>query len=546
VRRPSTPAFLRLLAFAVVPLLALAVIGGAPATTPSSGTPTLGATSPLVLPVGAVWPAVLSPAVLSPAVLSPASSARGALADVPIVPVVDFRATATSIGIADVRAVLASTDRRWHAVELVVADADGILAALGLDPPSDPGRLVLAPSAAALARDLAREPDRLAFVRASQVTPAVRAIAWDGRSLFGVDRVPATTAWGLTAHLAGDARPFDPGATWTLVAGGDILLDRGVYKQTELLGKGADFPFDGGTATITGRRCCSSFDWPVPIARRTGNAGAVRHLLSSADIAVANFENPAPNDYRYHTKGTVFSADRRLIAGLKNAGIDVVSIANNHIGDAGRAGVVQTVANLEAHGIEHAGAGRNTAAAHAPAMLSAGGLRVAILGYDTIAKYYAAGPTTAGSAQLTVAGVKADVAAARAAGADVVIVYPHWGIEYTATPFPAQRALAHAVIDAGADMVIGNHVHWVGAMEVYKGHPIWYALGNFVFDQVWSEPTQEGLILELTFNGPTLVQVRLHPTLILDQAQPNLLDPAGSGRVVLDRLYDASKKLLPW
>ena len=95
-------------------------------------------------------------------------------------------------------------------------------------------------------------------------------------------------------------------------------------------------------------------------------------------------------------------------------------------------------------------------------------------------------------------------------------------------------------------MIIGNHAHWVGALEIYKGHPIWYALGNFVFDQVWSEPTQEGLILELTFNGSRLVQARMHPTLILDQAQPNFLDPAGDGRVVLGQLYDASKGLLPW
>jgi poly-gamma-glutamate synthesis protein (capsule biosynthesis protein) len=319
-----------------------------------------------------------------------------------------------------------------------------------------------------------------------------------------------------------------------------------VAKQVKVLGKGVDFPFDGGTAEITGRRCCSSFDWPVPVTRRTGNGGAVRALLSGADIAVANFENPAPNTFRYHTQGTVFSADPKLIKGLANAGIDVVSVANNHIGDAGRAGVTQTLANLDRYGIAHAGAGRNAVAAHKPAILRAGGQRIAILGYDTIAGYYTAGASTAGSARLTAAGVKADVAVARRAGADVVIVYPHWGTEYRASPFAAQQKLARSIIDAGADMVIGNHAHWVGAMEVYKGKPIWYALGNFVFDQTWSEPTMEGVILELTFRGQSLVQARLHPTIILDGAQPNLLDPAGDGRVVLGQLYDASRRLLPW
>jgi poly-gamma-glutamate synthesis protein (capsule biosynthesis protein) len=142
--------------------------------------------------------------------------------------------------------------------------------------------------------------------------------------------------------------------------------------------------------------------------------------------------------------------------------------------------------------------------------------------------------------------LKADIRAARKAGADLVVVMPHWGIEYRSTPFPRQQALARYAIDAGADMVIGNHAHWAAAMEIYKGKPIWYALGNFVFDQTWSEPTMEGITLELTFRGSELAQVRLRPHIILDKAQPNFLDPAGDGRVVMGQVYTASKGLLPW
>ena len=76
-------------------------------------------------------------------------------------------------------------------------------------------------------------------------------------------------------------------------------------------------------------------------------------------------------------------------------------------------------------------------------------------------------------------------------------------------------------------------------MEVYKGKPIWYALGNFVFDQTWSEPTMEGITLELTFRGKKLAQVRMRPHIILDKAQPNFLDPAGDGRVVMGQVFDA-------
>ena len=173
-------------------------------------------------------------------------------------------------------------------------------------------------------------------------------------------------------------------------------------------------------------------------------------------------------------------------------------------------------------------------------------MKVAFLAYDTIAKGSAAGPNRAGSAQLTAKAVKADVAAARKRGAQVVIVFPHWGSEYDPTPFNGQRSLAHAAIDAGADLVIGNHAHWAGAVELYKGKPIWYALGNFVFDQTWSEPTMEGITLELTFRGSTLVQARMRPHIILDKAQPNFLDERGDGKIVMGQVYEASKGVLPW
>jgi poly-gamma-glutamate synthesis protein (capsule biosynthesis protein) len=269
-------------------------------------------------------------------------------------------------------------------------------------------------------------------------------------------------------------------------------------------------------------------------------------LIKGADIAVANFENPAPDKPKYHTSGTVFSADPRFIAGLADAGIDYVSLANNHIRDAGGAGLLQTIKNVTKNGIAVSGAGKNLAAARKPAILTAGGVKVAILGYDAIASSYHATATKIGSAPLSAKNVKADVAAARAAGADLVIVYPHWGTEYDDTPFPQQKLLARMIIDNGADMVIGNHAHWAAAMEIYKGKPIWYALGNFVFDQTWSEPTMEGITLELTFRGTTLVQVHIHPHIILDKAQPNFLDPAGDGRVVMGQVFSASKGLLPW
>ena len=324
----------------------------------------------------------------------------------------------------------------------------------------------------------------------------MRALGWGSKTMFGEDRVASLDDWPLQATLpvASDASPgYDPAHAWTMVAGGDILLDRGVKLAIDGHAAGTDFPFNGGTAEITGTcKNCSPLGWDTPYTKRTGNAGAFRNLTKGADVAIANFENPAPNTWRFHSSGTVFSANPANIAAVEDAGFDWVSMANNHIGDAGDNGILQTMKNLDKHDIAHSGAGKNLKDAHKASMLKVGGVTVGLLGYDTIAPTYWATADSPGSAHMTVPALKKDIAAARAAGADVVVVMPHWGVEYTTGPTALQQRLGRAAIDAGADMVIGNHPHWVGAMEVYKGHPIWYALGNLVFDQTWSDPDPRG------------------------------------------------------
>ncbi len=473
----------------------------------------------------------------------------------PLVPVTDFRAPWTETSAAEVAAVLAGASDRYDAIEVVESQRFKVLAALGLGLPEEGAPFMLAPDIATLRMDLAANRKRLAFLLADDVDPSVRALGWEGSFLFGGERVATAAEWPLQASFTAgagsqpDVPPsrYDPSTAWTLVAGGDILLDRGVSVAIRASDRGVDFPFDGGTVKITSRcKDCSVFGWDLPRTERTGNEGAVRDLLTGADLVIANFENPAPDAFRFHGSGTVFSADPAYIEGLVNAGIDYVSLGNNHIRDAGAKGILDTIENLDGFGIAHSGAGADLAAARTPAVLEAGGVTVAVLGYDTIAGGYFAAADRAGSAPLTAENVRADVAAARAAGADLVIVFPHWGTEYDPTPFAGQRKLAEAAIDAGADMVIGNHAHWAAGIEIYAGKPIWYALGNFVFDQSWSEPTMEGVTLELTFDGARLVQVRMRPHLILDKAQPNFMDPAGSGAVVMGQVWAASAGLLPW
>jgi poly-gamma-glutamate synthesis protein (capsule biosynthesis protein) len=514
----------------------------APTPTGPSTSPAGSPSAPSASPAGS-----LAPLPSQPAPSHPAAGPR-TLKATAIVPVTDFRSAESGVSRAEVLAILSGESDRYGALELVRSEANAILTALEIEPSAvRAGRLIRAGSAAAVARDLAAHRDRLAFLRADAVMPKVRALAWGHDSLFGVGRVSSLTDWPLRATLPDrPGRRYDPARAWTLVAGGDILLDRGVAKTVKFDGRGVDFPFDGGRAEITSRYCCSSFGWELPITARTGGAGAMRRLLSSADLAIANFENPAPDAFSFHASGTSFSADPALIEGLRNAGIDWVSLANNHIGDAGDSGILDTMRNLRDWRIRHGGAGRDVRAATRPSILSAGTINVGILAFDDIAGVYAASHDEAGSAHLSKSACRSGVRAARRAGADIVIVFPHWGTEYDPTPFAGQQDVARACLDAGADMIIGNHAHWAGAMEVYDGKPIWYALGNFVFDQTWSELTMEGITLELTFEGAELRQVRMRPHIILDKAQPNFLDPADDGRVVMGQIFDASAGLLPW
>ena len=469
----------------------------------------------------------------------------------PIVPVADFRTTATTIDQTGVTAILAGKNNQFSSLELVTGDADGILSALSLTQSSAGSHLVLAPTIAALSKDMDTAAGRLGLVRASQVGASVRALGWGGKTLFGVYRVKSLADWPLKATLATDAASataaFDPTQTWTVAAAGDVMLDRGVYTVIKTKGLGPDYPFNGGTVAITSRYCCSPepFHWVMPRSKRLTTTPDVRNLMTAADLAMVNLEGPAPVKSSYHAGGMSFTFNQAYLVGLKNAGIDVVSLANNHIGNAGRSGIRETMQALDKLGIAHGGVGASTAAARAPVLFTVDGVKVAFMAYDAIAPGYAAGPNLIGTAELSKGSPTDDIRAAKAAGAQVVIVYPHWGIEYRTTPTSAQKSWAHKMIDAGADIIIGNHAHYAEAMEVYKGKPIWYALGNFVFDQTWSEQTEEGLTLELSFNGPTLVQAWMHPTLDLNSSQPNFLDTASS-KYVLDQVYNASKGLNSW
>ena len=448
---------------------------------------------------------------------------------IPLVPVVGFWSATAGLSRAELDAALVGRSIPYRRV--LVA---------GMLPGATPS------TADAIRAAVNADPRTLGLLPAGEVTPDVRALTLDGFDLFGNDRLRDVAAWPLLAPAAPGTDPpsFDPATTWTLVAGGDVMLDRSIYRHTVRQGKGEDYPWDGGFAEITGRRCCSAAGHRLPIVRRTGQAGAVRTLFRDADLALVNLEGPAINAFRWHPHGLTFTFDPALLAGLRNAGIDVVTIANNHIGDAGPGAVIETIRHLDELGVAHVGAGPDGATARAPAWFELAGQRIALFGYDAVRPADYATARQAGSAGLVSAHYRDDVAAACDAGADVVVVLPHWGVEYRAAPTSKQRMHARALVEAGATVILGSHSHWAGPMELVDGSPVFYSLGNLVFDLTRSEETVEGLILEMTFVGARPTQIRLHPTVMVDLVQPNLVEAAGDGAVVIKRIRKASEALL--
>jgi poly-gamma-glutamate synthesis protein (capsule biosynthesis protein) len=255
---------------------------------------------------------------------------------------------------------------------------------------------------------------------------------------------------------------------------------------------------------------------------------------------MVNLENPAPDDFSHHPSGLVFTMDPGLLVGLAGAGIDAVSLANNHIGNAGGTGVTDTIENVIDVGIRPFGAGRDATAARQPAWLTAKGLSIAMLGYDGVASGADATDGRPGAARLDPAAAEADIRTAREAGADVVVVVPHWGSEYTDDATDEQRRIASRLVEAGADVILGSHSHWAGPLEFVDDHLVVYSVGDLVFDLEHDARTQQGVILDLTFAGPRRAQVELHPTLILDDSQPNLLERDGGGLDLLDAIARAS------
>jgi poly-gamma-glutamate synthesis protein (capsule biosynthesis protein) len=249
--------------------------------------------------------------------------------------------------------------------------------------------------------------------------------------------------------------PTKEDKTSSIVFGGDIMLGR--YVAEVIKSNGADYIFS-----------------------------KIKETVGGANFAIANLEGPLTKINNDPGNQLRLYFDPALTEELSMAGFDAFSLANNHSLDQGVKGFADTKKNLDAVGIKYFG---DPASANGNVYeFTNDDKKIAVLGFQMV------------NGKLDPMGYAKTIAAAKQ-NADIVIVMPHWGVEYQHNANQTQKYFAHQFIDAGADIVVGSHPHVVEGIEMYKNKPIFYSLGNLVFDQYFSTDTQEGMMLRLNFSG---------------------------------------------
>lgn len=275
-----------------------------------------------------------------------------------------------------------------------------------------------------------------------------------------------------------------------MVAVGDILLTRGVEKQIVQFGTG--YPFEN-----------------------------VKSILADADLAFGNLENPLSNKCEKAEKEYSFRAAPGSAKILRDAGLDILSLANNHSLDCGKIGLFETIESLRREKLRWLGAAETAgAAAESEVFVEIRGVKIAFLGFTAILPGKPAGnPPDINTA--TAEKVAREVAAARRR-ADIIIVSLHWGTEYDSRPDAGQIELANAALKAGGDVVLGHHPHVLQGFRLTgdgagkRSSLVAFSLGNFVFDSPVRviKKTAESAILRVRFDKKGLVSAAVVPVSI--------------------------------
>jgi len=269
----------------------------------------------------------------------------------------------------------------------------------------------------------------------------------------------------------------------TIILVGDIMLNRGVEYMIEKEG-GGDFKF--------------------PFLK-------IADDLKGAKLLFGNLEGPISN--KGIKVGSIYSFrnNPKVIEGLSYVGFDVISLANNHVFDYGREALEDTFLRLKTAGIDYLGAGLNNERAYSPAVKEVKGAKIGFLAYTNLGSpYWKATENSSGIAWVdweNLEEIKKDIQEAKNQ-VDILIVSLHSGEEYFLEPTQFQIEFSKMAIDAGADIVIGHHPHVTQKNEKYKNGWIFYSLGNFIFDQGFSQETMKGEIIEVLIERGKIKEVK--------------------------------------
>jgi poly-gamma-glutamate synthesis protein (capsule biosynthesis protein) len=262
-----------------------------------------------------------------------------------------------------------------------------------------------------------------------------------------------------------------------------------------------------------------------------------RSLLESADITAGNLETAitdrgTPEDNKQY----LFRGPKEALPALREAGFDVLNLANNHTLDYGWDGLQDTMDALDLHGLRHMGAGADVHRAFEPVYVEAKGMTVAYIGATNVVPKvsWKAGPKQPGLAELYNPAYAVEAVKAAKEKADLVVVMVHWGVERADQPINEQIVKGRKLIDAGADLIIGSHPHVLQGFESYNGKWIAYSLGNFVFNTTASPRTSETGVLTASCRKDGSCRLRFHP-MQARNSQPSPMDDE-AGQALLSRL----------
>lgn len=467
------------------------------------------------------------------------SSAATVLGRVPLFCIVNFWNPVSAVGSATLEAVFRGEITNWAAlggedrpIEVLTYSREDLPRLPGTDRPGL--RQVLTQEAMVAA--VRANPDAIGIITWPLVTPAVKVLTIDGLNPAWTKEPLALTAYPYWTELTLTEPGLARGRNW---------LDAGWWRRWRFRRELAES--FGPTKTLGGRiaftlAVAGDMMFSRRVAATSISQGDYRYpflkvapLLRQATLAMANLEGPL-SDQGHQLN--MFRGDPRFLEGLQYAGIDLVSLANNHIMDYGTIAFLDTMERLTAAGVMYVGAGNNLAKARQGRLLDLGGVKVGFLAYTELGpgftytrapQHWAATDQLPGVAPARAEYLQEDIARMKTQ-ADLVIVSIHWGLEYQHYPTAKQQHLGKIALAAGADLVLGHHPHVIQGLAFAEDGIIAYSLGNFIFDQL-PEATRQGLLLEVAGDRNGIRQLRCTPLEIRDE-QPRVAEGAAARRVM--------------